>query len=244
MTKDSKNILIALGIAAVFWGIMFALAQFTQNRLFILLGGTLPYGLIQFLTYFLFVWGILEIKSKEKLINRENESFKINFLPESRQYLIDAQQVDVIRQNILQYESHTKYILTDLIRKACNKYLTSFSVGEMMGIVSRQSEMNYANAETEQSVIRYIVHAIPSVGFIGTVLGISKAIGEAASVTTGDIQPVTDLLHVAFDTTLIALILGLILTFFFTKLQKKEAHFHNKTEEYVVENLINRISTN
>lgn len=78
-------------------------------------------------------------------------------------------------------------------------------------------------------VPRYINWAIPILGFIGTVLGISLAAGEignivgSASVNVGDsINAAMRPLSIAFDTTLIALSLSVFLAFLYTALQRWE----------------------
>jgi hypothetical protein len=66
--------------------------------------------------------------------------------------------------------------------------------------------------------INYMIWAIPSVGFIGTVVGISESLGKAYLVVVANgkaeqalaVGKVTELLSLAFDTTLIALILNVI----------------------------------
>ena len=71
--------------------------------------------------------------------------------------------------------------------------------------------------KTEYAVIDYIIWGMPSLGFVGTVLGIGAALGDAdkvvravdAAAQASAITGVTSLLSVAFDTTLIALICGL-----------------------------------
>jgi len=239
----SKNIFIISFIVAIaLWVLFIFLYQLTELRIFHLLGGTYPFGLIHCLIYLLFFYGFLQIIVRSRKIKKEQKSFSFNFLPATNDYRINANDVDSIRNNVLQHSNSYNFILTDLIRKACNKYLSNNSVAETMSLVNRQSEMNYENAEIEFNNIRYITNAIPSLGFIGTVIGISQAIGSSLSIQNGKIEPIVDLLYVAFDTTLIALVLGLILSLSFSRLRTKEATFHNKTEEYVLENLVNRIS--
>ena len=60
--------------------------------------------------------------------------------------------------------------------------------------------------ESELSMLRYLVWAIPSIGFIGTVRGIGVALQRADEALTGDISGVTSALGVAFNSTLVALI--------------------------------------
>ena len=61
----------------------------------------------------------------------------------------------------------------------------------MIEIISIQSEINKERSESDQSNIRYLTWVIPSIGFIGTVLGISGALSIAAS---GDMDVITSTL--------------------------------------------------
>lgn len=67
--------------------------------------------------------------------------------------------------------------------------------------------------------INWLIATLPAVGFIGTLRGLSNALGEADTIVRAGSQvlasmaiaDVTDMLKVAFTTTLIALLLGILL---------------------------------
>lgn len=70
---------------------------------------------------------------------------------------------------------------------------------------------------SELTIARFLVWVIPSIGFIGTVVGISNALGDTGSVMTEDIlvrrsavQSIATQLGTAFDTTLVALVLSIV----------------------------------
>jgi hypothetical protein len=82
--------------------------------------------------------------------------------------------------------------------------------------------------------LRYINWAIPLLGFIGTVLGISlaseglqKIISQQSgfSALGGELASAIAPLGIAFDTTLVALSLSVVLALLQTMLQKKEEHY-------------------
>ena len=76
--------------------------------------------------------------------------------------------------------------------------------------------------DSEMSMIRYIAWAIPAIGFIGTVRGIGDALSEAHKAVTGDISGVTEGLGVAFNSTLVALLLSILLMFLLHQLQRTQ----------------------
>lgn len=97
--------------------------------------------------------------------------------------------------------------------------------------------------ESELSMVRYIAWAIPSVGFLGTVRGIGDALGQAYKAIEGDIFGVTKSLGVAFNSTLIALLLSLVLMFIVHHLQLLQERYVLDTEEYCEENLTRHLQT-
>lgn len=94
----------------------------------------------------------------------------------------------------------------------------------------RESEM--INAHTP---VRYVIWLIPSLGFMGTVLGISLAVGEfgRAIVSEGDINiqkylgPVCANLSIAFDTTFLALVLSAFLMLLLSFVERQERNLVN-----------------
>jgi chemotaxis protein MotA len=95
--------------------------------------------------------------------------------------------------------------------------------------------------DSSYGLIRYLAWSIPSIGFIGTVMGISGALGNADKAVAGDIAMVTSQLGVAFDTTLVALLLSIILMFQIHISQQKEESLIIGIHDYIIENFINRI---
>ena len=71
-----------------------------------------------------------------------------------------------------------------------------------------------AQLESGNSMVRYIIWAIPSIGFVGTVRGIGQALAQADKALAGDIAGMTASLGVAFNSTLVALFISLILMYF------------------------------
>ncbi len=91
--------------------------------------------------------------------------------------------------------------------------------------------------ESELSMIRYIAWAIPSIGFIGTVRGIGDALGQAHQAIEGNIFGVTRSLGVAFNSTLIALLISIVLMFMLHQLQLLQERYVLAAEAYCEENL-------
>jgi len=74
-------------------------------------------------------------------------------------------------------------------------------------------------------MLRYMIWAIPSIGFIGTVRGIGLALSQADEALAGNIAEMTASLGVAFNSTFVALVLsvGLMLLFHIHQRQQDKA---------------------
>ncbi len=211
----------------------------TLSRILILLGGdVINGGYIQTLTYLAFFWSWFEVREKLIVIARERKAFKMNLIPTGEKIVFMPSDINTLKFKLIEFEKKDKYILSDLLKKACTKFHTSKSLSELIDIVSIQIEVSQEKAEGDQSIIRYLTWVIPSIGFVGTVLGISQALIVANS---GDMDKITSLLGVAFDTTLIALILSIIIMWFVHKLQEETDRYHSDLKEFVIDNLINKI---
>jgi biopolymer transport protein ExbB/TolQ len=244
--KNLRNLTISSGIALLITAIcmtMFAVTNRENSpalyRIWVLLGGdVINGGYIQTMIYLAFFWSWFEVKEKLRVIARERKAFKLNLIPTSEKHVFMASDINNLKFKLIEFEKKEKYVLSDLLKKACTKYRTSGSLSELIDIVSIQIEVSQEKSEGDQSVIRYLTWVIPSIGFVGTVLGISQALIVANS---GDMDRITSLLGVAFDTTLIALILSIIIMWFVHQLQEETDRFHSDLKEFVIDNLINKI---
>jgi len=242
MNNRFVRIIISLVITAI---VMVVLVSMTSSenpsRILVMLGGTMPEGLIQGATYFLFIFGVLELLNVNNMITHEEDAFSAHLLPEKENWVLTPDDVNQLKLNMQQLEHSQKFLLSDLIKKASTKYRLSKSSSEVLGVVESQVKIYNSDMESEQSFIRYTAWAIPSVGFIGTVLGIAASLGYANEASTPEgINKVTSMLAVAFDTTLVALFLSIFLMFGIHYVQKRQDKLFSRMSSYMIENLINR----
>jgi chemotaxis protein MotA len=244
--KNLRHLSLASGIALLITAVCMLMLGLTSkenspslHRFLLLLGGdVINGGYVQGLTYLAFFWAWFEVKEKLGVINRERKAFKLNIIPTNDKHVFMPQDINNLKFKLIEFERKEKYILSDLLKKACTKFRTSGSLSELIDIVSIQIEVSQEKAEGDQSVIRYLTWVIPSIGFVGTVIGISQALIVANS---GDMEKITALLGVAFDTTLVALVLSIIIMWFVHQLQEETDRFHSDLKEFVIDNLINKI---
>lgn len=92
--------------------------------------------------------------------------------------------------------------------------------------------------EAENAFIRYMIWAIPSIGFIGTVRGIGQALAEADAALAGDISGMTDSLGVAFNSTLVALFISIFLMLLLHMLQRMQDGLVVQIQEHCEKHLL------
>jgi len=128
-----------------------------------------------------------------------------------------------------------------LLPRALLAGLQRFSLTRSIQAVSEATHAYCASEgerlDSELSMIRYIAWAIPSIGFLGTVRGIGEALGHAHKALEGDIFDVTRSLGIAFNSTLIALLISILLMFLIHQLQLVQERYVLDTEAYCEENL-------
>ncbi len=242
----NNNRLIRLMVSAIAAAVLMAiLAMVTPkenpNRILVMLGGTMPEGLIQGATYFLFIYGILDVMSIKRRLTIEEDAFVAHLLPEQENYILSADDANQLKLNMQHLANQHNYYLVDLIKKTCTKYRLSKSSSEVLALAEAQIKLYNSEIESEQAYINYTIWAIPSVGFIGTVLGIAASLGFANQASTPEgIEKVTSMLAVAFDTTLVALVLSVILMYLVHNMHKQQDYLFTKMSSYIIENLINR----
>jgi len=212
------------------------------QRFFELLGGN-SQGYIQASIYAVFSFSIIELLAKRKHIKQEYNAFKYGLLPEQDQLVLTPDEVAQIKLNTITLErGGQQSMVGDFIKKACTQYRNENNVGETLQVFNTQVNNSKEEMEGDLEIIRYLLGAIISLGFIGTLLGLSSSIGMAHLAKTAEGMPeITRSLNVAFDTTLVALLTGLVLNFFYHRYLKEMDTFYSRSKAYVIDNLISRI---
>ena len=134
-----------------------------------------------------------------------------------------------------------KALLPRALLAALHRFSTTRNIQDVASATHAYCAAEGERLESELSMIRYIAWAIPSVGFLGTVRGIGDALGKAHKALEGDIFDVTKSLGVAFNSTLIALVISIILMFLLHQLQSLQEHYVLDAEAYCEENLVSHL---
>lgn len=141
-------------------------------------------------------------------------------------------------------EPERDYLYPRALLTALRRFRATRNIQNVADAVAQTCDAEIERLESELSMVRYIAWAIPSIGFIGTVRGIGEALGLAHKAIEGDISGVTASLGLAFNSTLIALILSIILMFALYQLQLIQERLVLDTQNACDRGLIQNLQSN
>lgn len=106
------------------------------------------------------------------------------------------------------------------------------------------ADLDVARQQDSYSLVRIIVWATPMLGFLGTVIGITQALGDLAKQDManlqGAMQGLLSGLYVAFDTTAIALSFSMLLMFIQFFIDRMETQVLSTVDQRVAHDLLGR----
>jgi biopolymer transport protein ExbB/TolQ len=204
----------------------------------------------------LFLWGLMILIYKFILL--KNEAMTLGrFAPESEgidadpevELLGEGRSISRQRAGQLSTEIDSKSELPDLRNKilpyvmarGLERYHITGSVPEATETIMGRLEVASEQQESELSMLRYLVWAIPSIGFIGTVRGIGVALQRADQALQGDISGVTSALGVAFNSTLVALFISILLMLLIHLLQGGQEGLILRLQTFCREQVIDKL---
>ncbi len=132
--------------------------------------------------------------------------------------------------------------LVETLKSSLRRYRITGDVQDTSDAIQTSVEALALQLEAENSTIRYLIWAIPSIGFIGTVRGIGQALSQADEALSGDITNMTASLGVAFNSTFVALLASIILMLFLHQLQRTQDRRIVDIQSYCEKFLVRRIS--
>ncbi|MXX73592.1 MAG: MotA/TolQ/ExbB proton channel family protein [Gemmatimonadetes bacterium] len=183
---------------------------------------------------------------------REGEQIHLGLLPEDDETILRIRDLTPIYHRVIESDPERRYLLQRLLTGALLQFRNSGSVDQINTMTNVSLELYQHEIEQRYNMLRYVVWLVPTLGFIGTVLGIAFAMRSAgvmfagASITEGSIGPemmeqLTGDLGVAFYTTLLALMQSAVLMFAMYIIRGKEEGVLNRIGQYCLGNLSNRL---
>ena len=150
----------------------------------------------------------------------------MSLLPEDDETVLRRDDVGPIYRRVRQSDPDGAYWLQRLLTGIMLQFQSSGSVDQVNAMFNSSMELYLHETELRYNVLRYLVWLIPTLGFVGTVMGIAFALRTAGGLFAGVdpnanmaemgpqmMRELTAELGVAFYTTLLALLQSAVLMF-------------------------------
>jgi biopolymer transport protein ExbB/TolQ len=245
-TLEDKRPLVAAGACVVALSLIcilyFSLTP-EWGAVFLDSGQSFPFS-VQNGMWFAFCIGLGELGVRLVSANRESDQMRRGYLPESPKVVLQATDLPDIYKKLRTTENTGDCFLPRLIDRCILQFQASQSIEQAASLLNTSIEMFLHEIDLRYNMLRYICWVIPSLGFIGTVVGIGRALeyaGQARESDTGLLTEVTGRLAVSFNGTFLALVMASILVLLQNIIQSKEERSLNLSGQYCLDNLINRL---
>jgi len=247
------NIKCALVIAAVVCVVFFVILHFlplelrkSQAIAIFLDRGWTPYAM----TVCAFL-SLVIIFIKSRKLAFQVKALDIEIIPQANDFNLTPETAqDALKRMYGLVDDTKRFVLFNRIERALMNLKNIGNVSDVSEMLRAQAENDENHMESSYSLLRGLIWAIPIFGFIGTVVGLSGAIGEFGKVLSTDanvgalkesLTPVTSNLSVAFDTTFLALMLAIVVQMILTVIQKREESFLDTCRDYAHCHVISRL---
>jgi len=199
---------------------------------------------IQNIMWVALFFGFGELFLRWSAATDEENQLARKYLPTDSRKL-DSETIEKIRYGIVNRKYGKEAFLPRMIQRTLDQYIVSRKTDQAISVLNSSLELYMHEIDLRYSMLRYLTWLIPSLGFIGTVMGIMFALQYAGTPGAAEAEDflyqVTSRLGVAFTTTLLALIMSAFLVLIQSVIQSKEERALNEAGQYCLDNLILRL---
>lgn len=207
-------------------------------------------ALVPGLIVFVLVWTLTDLTLKYKL-GLANDADLVRREIRELPRLMSQEPVGVLQRRLLGLAGRERPVARRLLWLL--HYLeTNADAQRTHELLRHQSDLDADTASASYRTVKLFIWAMPILGFVGTVLGISLAVGgfseflttnldiEDVSRVTSELGNVASGLSFAFDTTLLGLLAGLVANVTSSAVQKRDERFFTRLDEMGLSIVANR----
>jgi flagellar motor component MotA len=207
-------------------------------------------GWVNYAELFLFTWGCVILALKWKKSQRQRQAMLLDILPARLSSEINSESVGPVLDHIYNLPKRLRdSLMVNRIRKGLELFEKRNNNAEVSSLLTAQSDIDANRSTGSYILLKVFLWAIPILGFIGTVQGLSIAVGNLDMNNTADpeaikgaIGKLTGGLGIAFDTTLLGLVLSMIMSFPMAAMQKREEETLTLIDAFCTEKLLPRLN--
>jgi len=196
-------------------------------------------------------WALCLLAAKLRHLRRESAVLELELIETPLPGRLRPDDAEVVLAHLASLPAPAvQSFLAARLTRALQHFEARRRVVEVVEHLAAESRADDLRVDASYSLVRVFVWAVPTLGFIGTVIGIGAAVGsfsdtlEAASSLESmkeSIGSVTGGLGVAFDTTLLALVMSMLIMFPANAVQRIEETLLGRVDDYCTEHLVQRL---
>lgn len=208
--------------------------------------GWTPYAMV-----ILVVLALVTMFVKWRKLAFQRRAFTIELVPAGQSFALTSETaVDVLAKMNAEVDDPKRFVVFNRIERALLNLRNVGNLSDVSEMLRAQAENDESHADSSYGLLTGLVWVIPILGFIGTVIGLSGAIGGFGTVLNADadiaslkagLAPVTANLGIAFDTTFVALVFAMVVQMLMTVLRKQEERFLDECRDYAHATVISRL---
>ncbi|HUU43845.1 MAG TPA: MotA/TolQ/ExbB proton channel family protein, partial [Planctomycetota bacterium] len=201
---------------------------------------------------FLTAWSLVMLWVKGRKLKLQRRALGLNLIPtDDPGFILTPASAEHVLERLYQSVDDPKhFLLTRRIHNALANLRNMGRVGDVDAVLQTQADNDEGLMESSYTVLRGFIWAIPVLGFIGTVWGLSQALGSFGNVLNraaemedlrSALQNVTGGLATAFETTLVALVAALGIHMLMVFVRRREERFLDDCRDYCQKYLVGRL---
>jgi biopolymer transport protein ExbB/TolQ len=206
-------------------------------------------GWVNYAEVFLFLWGLVILAMKWSKTKRQRRAMLLDVVPAKLGTEINMHTVGGFIDHLYKLPHRLRdSLMVNRIRKGMELFEKRNNNSEVATFLSAQSDIDANRVTGSYTLLKVFLWAIPILGFIGTVQGLSQAVSSLSAGSTdpealkASINNLTSGLGVAFDTTLLGLILSMIMSFPMAVMQKVEEEVITEIDAFCTEKLLPKLN--
>jgi biopolymer transport protein ExbB/TolQ len=202
----------------------------------------------------LFFWAMTSLFIKSRKLEFQRRALQLAAVPQQPDFVLNETTARTVLERLHSLVDHPRhFILLNRIERALSNLHNIGGLSDVSTILRSQGENDENQIASSYTMVAGMIWAIPVLGFIGTVQGLSQAVGKFGQTLQSSAEVsrlkesllgVTGGLSTAFETTLVGLVAALIIQLYLSYLQQKETDFLDECNDYCQSHVIAKLRLN
>lgn len=237
--------MLAVIATLALYGVFYLLSEYYVAQMMLDRGPT------QYASVLLGFWAFFILIFKHYKLRLQRAPLKYSLTSDRHGFVLTSRTVDEVTRGIYAVaDDPEKFIVFNRILIALSSLKNLGRVSDIDEILRSVGEKDESAMETSFSQLNGFLWAIPVLGFIGTVLGLSQSLSNFGSLLdessevggiVSSLKQITGGLSTAFETTLVALVIALVLQLLMTVQKQNEEEFLDEASDYCLRQITSRI---